>query len=529
MYTNPYHNANPYSPVQDPSVPKPVYSARDSAFAWLSILFGYLFCRVVPVTARPLGTSLLILGLFITAYAILGLSKVKIPFLYILSSISALSMAAVPLVTDSALLENLAFMYAMAGYCYFIYAALGNTLEKGFSNYAPVDFIKAVFVIPFRSCKALFPAIGSSMSKKGGKVVLKVLAGFLIAIVPTVTILGFLSYDKGFTDLLDKLSWKDFEPASHLGSLILAIPLAMYGFGLYISAGRKPAADSFTADNCRRMAGKVRIMPQITAVAAVLPVLFLYVVFFISQWQYYVSGFTGVLPENFSYAQYAREGFFQLCSVSVINLLIILAIVLVMKRKENGKAPLLKLLCVVFCLCTLVLISTAVAKLIMYIEIYGLTQKRVFAMWLMAVIAIVYIIIALGQFLPKIRPAAASMAVCIVMFTALSLCNVNTQIAQYNVDRYLDGTLESVDVDALTELGDSAVPAMVQLLQAIDDDPEEQMLYQEIYDTLERKAKRIRLGFTDESIFAFDIPHHKAKQALLSYGFVLEEPQEETP
>lgn len=527
---NPYSNPAPYQPTEQNSAAPYPYSVPDSVFAWLSLLFGYLFCRVLPVTEHPLGGFLLIVGLFICAAVILLIKKVRCTLLQVLSALSALVIAAALILTDSDFLVDLSFTYAIACYCYFIYAAFGNSLAPGFSDFAPVDFLKAIFAMPFTALKALFPAIASNTSKTGGKLLLRIVVGLALAFIPTLIILGFLTYDAEFVKLLDKMTIENFDIGSHLASLLFALPLAMYGFGLYSASMEKKLQNKLTAESCREMARKSRIMPQLTAVFAVLPILFVYVVFFISQWQYYVSGFTGVLPENFSYAEYAREGFFQLCSVSVINLIIILAIMLLMRRNASGKAPLLKLLTVIFCLCTLVLISTAVAKLVMYIDMYGLTQKRVYAMWLMAVIALVYIIIALGQFMPRIRPAAASMAVCIILFGALALGNVNTNIAQYNVDRYLSGSLESVDVDALRKLGDSAVPAMVQLLQQAEEHPEDprypQSLREELHKYLSRQALYIRNGMFDETLFGFNLPHYRAKQALKEYGFDLEPPKE---
>ena len=54
------------------------------------------------------------------------------------------------------------------------------------------------------------------------------------------------------------------------------------------------------------------------------------------------------------------------------------------------------------------------------------------------------------------------------MFAGLAVCNVNALCAQYNADRYLSGTLETIDVQAMQELGDSAVPSLVRLVTEMD-------------------------------------------------------------
>ena len=57
----------------------------------------------------------------------------------------------------------------------------------------------------------------------------------------------------------------------------------------------------------------------------------------------------------------------------------------------------------------------------------------------------------------------------VVMFAALSLGGTDSFIAKYNVDRYLDGDTESIDIDALVDLGDAGVPQLVRLAEYFDE------------------------------------------------------------
>ncbi len=502
-------------PMFSPQPPKPAYSPVDTAFAWLSLLFAFLFCQAVPVTSHPLGSFLLILAMFASGFVILRLKKAKLRPVCILSALSSLVIGSALLLTNTAFLINLSMIYCLGSFCYFLYAALGNRIEEGFSDYIYIDFIKILFILPFRSFVAIFPAIFNKSSGRGALLPIKILAGVLIAIIPTSLVFLFLSYDSGFMKILDDLFSFTFADFAHtLASLYFTLPLAMYGFGLYASADKKRLNDKITADSCRKVLQKTKILPQLTALVAVLPIVFLYVVFFISQWKYYISGFTGVLPEGFSYAEYARQGFFELCAVSVINLVLIAAMAFFIKRGKNGGSVIMKLVAAVFCICTLILISTAVAKLVMYINSYGLTQKRIYAMWLMALIAIIFPIIAISQFLRKRKTVALCLTVAIVMFAGLSVCNVNALCARYNADRYLSGTLETLDVEAMDELGDSAIPSLVRvasspnmkkdtkLKQAIDG-----ILFDKLVELREEKF----------SVFAFNLPSALAKAALKDY------------
>ena len=77
----------------------------------------------------------------------------------------------------------------------------------------------------------------------------------------------------------------------------------------------------------------------------------------------------------------------------------------------------------------------------------------------MAVLTRVFVLVIVKQFVPRLRLIVLSMAVCVGMFTLLGLSDVEGQIAAYNVDRYLAGTLEEPD---FAGLGDSAVPEKIR-------------------------------------------------------------------
>ncbi|MBQ2813234.1 MAG: DUF4173 domain-containing protein, partial [Clostridia bacterium] len=291
----------------------------------------------------------------------------------------------------------------------------------------------------------------------------------VVAIIPASLALSLLSYDEGFKEIVDKIfSFKTEDISYHIICLVFGIPVGMCIFSLFISGTDNKPSRIFTKENFIKVSDKIRIAPLVTVLAAVIPLLAVYAVFFFSQRQYYVSGFTGVLPDNFSYAQYAREGFFELCKVSLINLTVIVLITQLIKKGKASEIT-VKLLTVVFSAVTFLLIATAMSKLIMYIDRYGLTQKRVYAAWFMAVIAVVFLIITLSRFIKKISWIPTCACVVIVAFAGLALCNVDRQIAKFNVERYIDGTVKVVDAEALNSLGDAAIPEMAKLITYLDE------------------------------------------------------------
>ncbi len=507
----------PPAPSFTPPAPR-AYSTVESMFAWACLLAGYLLCRLVPVTDAPLGGFLFILGLFAVTLIVLHMKGCSCSANAWCAAGSAVVAGAAPLFCAEPFLNRLCFWYALAAYAYTVHAIAGNTLRKGISDLVLIDTFKAAIVMPFCAHANVFAALFSGKAKTGGKAAAKVLVGLLLALVPTAVVLGLLSYDSGFSELLNKLFDFDlFDVFSHLVSIAFGIPIGMYLFGMFIANVDHEGANIVTEEHCTAAAAKCRVISPLTVTAATVPLLLVYVIFFISQWQYYVAGFTGELPEGFSYASFAREGFFRLCAVSVINLAMILLALLVTKRAEDRPSLLLRIITPLYSVSTLVLIATAIAKMVMYIDTYGLTQKRVYATWFMAMLAVVFVLIAVGRFVPRMKTVFVCTAVCVVMFAGLSLSNVNGIIADYNVDRYLSGDLKTVDIEALEELDEAAVPALCRLYDTyVDSGKTTNSKYFRVKNILEAQASVLQ----DADVWSFTVPQAKAEQALRDVGMM---------
>ncbi|MBR5218603.1 MAG: DUF4173 domain-containing protein [Clostridia bacterium] len=504
-----------------PVKPQREYKGFESVFAWLCLFAGYLFCKAFPVRSNPLGGFILILFLFIVSTAILKIKGAKFGALPVIAAISAVAVSSALVLSANRTVCFFAYAYAIVIYCYYLYAVTGNSVKKGFTDFIAIDFIKALIVMPFESLGSLFKALFSGKAKKGGKFVLKIIVGIALASVPTAIVVGLLSYDDNFWNLLKKIFDIDgFDIFSHITSIIFGIPVGMYLFGAFISASDNKCTGHMTEDSCSNAYKKMKIAPAVTVIAAVLPLLFLYVVFFISQWSYYMSGFTGILPESFSYAEYAREGFFQLCLVSVINLMVISAVIVFMRRNNKANTVFLKIISIIFSVFTLVLIATAISKLVMYIDFYGLTPKRVHAAWFMSVLAVIFVLIIIRQFAKKLNAVAVSIAVLVIMFAAIALPDVDGFIAEYNVDRYLNGTLETVDIYAMEDLGLSAVPQMVRLAEVLEENKEDPVLYVDIMDFL--RQMEVDYFVEDPRLFSYTVPYVRAREALKSIGIIKE-------
>lgn len=491
-----------YPPAYQPVPPSPVGKfcpdGYDTVFAWLIFIFGYLFCRSIISDAIGLG-AFIVSALWCAAVPVYlrlkGKKQSAWNILYVLLSVAFTS---VYFISDNVFIKLLVTLYVLISMMYYMLFAQRGGFIKGDFVY---DLIKAVIVLPFRRFSRIFPSAFCFRGKKGGKLG-QALLGIGIAIIPTSIVLALLyNADEGFASLLDKIfdisSW---NIGQNLLWLWFGIPLAMYIFGGMISGANGEGEELMKPEQTEKFTRSLRFIPAVASYVSVIPVCAVYVLFMAVQSSYIFGGFSSVRPQELTYAQYAREGFGQLCAAAAFNLLIILCLILFTKRPEDKKPLAQKLFVILLSLLTLLLIATATAKLVMYIDAYGLTAARIYPGWFMALLTATFILIIVKQIFNNFNYFLALFLAFVSLFAVLCFSDVDARIAQYNVNAYVTGKLEKIDLDELSGLSASAVPYIVPLLE--DEDAEV-------------RAKAKTLFFSDDelketlnslSIWKYDLP-----------------------
>lgn len=156
---------------------------------------------------------------------------------------------------------------------------------------------------------------------------------------------------------------------------------------------------------------------------------FVYLIFCYIQIVYLFGGF-GTLPEDYTYASYAREGFFQLVFVCLINLSLVL--ICVKRFRENR---LLKGILTFISICTYIMIASSAYRMILYIQVYYLTFLRIFVLWALLVIFLLMtgaIIMIYNQNFPLVKYC---LIVVTVFYLIFSFAHPDYWIARYNLER----------------------------------------------------------------------------------------------
>lgn len=191
----------------------------------------------------------------------------------------------------------------------------------------------------------------------------------------------------------------------------------------------------------------------------------IYTLFIFIQFRYLFSG--SALPYGLSYTEYARQGFFELLALSVINVLIIVITVSLTKSYEKKKFTLG--LCLYLCTVTLIMLASSFYRMKLYSDFDGLTRLRLYVFIFLVFEAAGLIFTFIYILKPRFNPIAVYMLICLVYYTSINLIPVDYIIAETQVNRYITGKRE--DIDYVFYLSPDAAPAL-EKLYSFTDSPE---------------------------------------------------------
>lgn len=341
---------------------------------------------------------------------------------------------------------------------------LGNYL----SNICNVICTSLIYVFnPFMDFAAYRKEKCIAANKKEGKGKY-VLFGTLIALPLLLVILLLLgSADAVFGNLLDKLfsfeideSWG--KRAFQTGALFLFAFFSSYCLMCRLSNR-----------NLKENLPDKRTAEPVIAITFTGILSFVYAVFCLIQ-VIYLFGGLGTLPADYTYASYAREGFFQLVFVCIINL----SMVLICKKRFRENI-ILKAILTFICGCTYIMILSSTYRMILYIQVYQLTFLCVFVLWALLVIFLLVtgaLVMIYKDDFPLVKYYVVTVTVLYLIF---SFSHPDYWIARYNLNHSYtisqgeDGNIyyglaENQDFHYLRRLSLDAAPAIFDKMEEIE-------------------------------------------------------------
>ncbi|MER5774056.1 DUF4173 domain-containing protein [Streptomyces sp. NPDC002039] len=264
----------------------------------------------------------------------------------------------------------------------------------------------------------------------------------------------FASADAAFADLLGGLT-----PDVSVGESPLRVALFLVGALCALSVARTAAAPP-RWDRVATTPGKPRSRLEWALPLVVLNLLF--AGFIAVQLAVLFGGYDKVLDRtDLPYAEYARQGFWQLLWATVFVLAVIALALRWAPRGGAGDRRFVRVVLGTLCLLTLVVVASAVRRMDLYVDAYGLTRLRLSVvtveLWLGLVIVL---LMAAGVFGGRwlARAVVGSAAATVLVFGLMSPDGI---IAETNVARYTSD--EKIDVEYFRHLSADAAPALDRL------------------------------------------------------------------
>ncbi|VAW30854.1 hypothetical protein MNBD_CHLOROFLEXI01-4045, partial [hydrothermal vent metagenome] len=189
------------------------------------------------------------------------------------------------------------------------------------------------------------------------------------------------------------------------------------------------------------------------------------------QFTYLFGGVANVTEAGYTFADYARRGFFELLTVAILTMLLVLGLNWLARRESKGQIRLFNGLGSLLIGLVLVMLVSAWRRMALYEAAFGYTELRLIVYVCMAWLAVTLLWFLLTLWARPDRFAIGALLAVMGFLMTLNLINPDAFIAQQNLDRYV--TTGDLDVVYLATLSNDAVPQLLRGLNLTIGDEEE--------------------------------------------------------
>jgi len=473
---------------------------RELAYGGVTLLLSILLCNFVFYGGFHLAFGILAAGAILCAWVYLRKSGCKFGWyeksLLVLSLVICLGFGR----SDDFFVKFVMLLFLFTAVNLALCIAAGQNRRDPQGALSLLDASRAFYMLGLGRMGR--SAVGFSTGiRRGGQTTRRIGAvgtGLLVSI-PILAVMIFLlmSADAAFEGLMDLLP--DFELEEYLMSGLWGFFLAwmLYSRGVSLAKNSRPEV-AFR---------KARGANALTVNTVLIMVCLMYTVYLLSQLAYFSGGLSGILPQGYTLAEYARRGFFEMAWLCAINLgILCLTIWLI---REERLPRLTKIAGTFLAVITVFLILTASAKMFLYIGSYGLTRLRVLTEVIMLWLALTTVLVTIRLFRQGFGYMKALVITATILGALVFWVDVNTVVASYNVRAYQAGKLETVDVSHIGTLGSAGIPWLMELAE--DEDPQVAEMARDI---LERRGNDAEIYYAVEDFRSWNYCRAQAEQLL---------------
>ncbi|MHC5217772.1 DUF4153 domain-containing protein [Enterococcus sp. LJL128] len=436
--------------------PKPTlqFETKDIIFSVVSILIAFFALEMIVQNRGGVWVTLLT-GIFCLAVFIYGKSQ-KLTMKWYHFGFMAFNLL---LGISFSLFENKLLLgtnglFLFMSCMYWVLVLSGSRRTGRLDDQLIFDYLDGFLLRPLKDFSASF-SIYQSIGK-GNKNLKYMLAGIAVSLPVVLVVVSLLAgadtmFDHFIYQLVGSISENVME---NLITFIFAVPI---GFYLFLCIYR-----NMKKSQVRHFALPLLKGPDVLFWTILTIFISIYLLFFGTAIYGYLSFSKGSFAGQ-SLSDYAREGFFQLLAVALINVLIF-GVINMFSSNSKGIKVGLTLIGVE----TLGLVVLGLAKMKLYIDSFGLTVLRFNTSWFMLLlfVCVCVFIAALWQQFNYLRLIVLLLGSCMLFF---SFRNSGKEIINYNYEHYQQGNLSELDVSVFYTLGVAAVPDAVKIYEETDD------------------------------------------------------------
>ena len=348
-----------------------------------------------------------------------------------------------------------------------------------------------------------------------------ILRGVLIAI-PLLVIFGLLfsAADPIFSERVSgAFSWLRIEITDEfVAQVVLVLLFTYFGFGALwhaLTKTQQPQPVEPDQPLVRPFLG----MTESTIILVSLIVLF--GAFVLVQVRYFFGGGANISAEGYTYAEYARRGFFELVVVALFTWLVHYGLASFTRRETRRERTTFTLLGILLLLLTGVILVSAFQRLSLYEAAYGFTRDRLVAHIFMIFIGLALVVSIVLEVTRGLKHMALSLLLGLLAFSlTLTFVNVDATIARQNIEHAVAGhPLDAAYLAGMT-ISEDAVP---ELFRFFDSDKLSLELYDELGKVITcRKARYWDQWFYDRFWASQHASRAKALELYLAHDQALD-------
>lgn len=233
-----------------------------------------------------------------------------------------------------------------------------------------------------------------------------------------------------------------------------------------------------------------------------------YALFAVVQFSYFFAGGSAVLPDGVTYAEYARRGFAELVTVTVINFSLLMITLHGADRTNRIMDRLLRGLLALLIVFTGVMLCSAFMRLSLYELAYGYTITRVLVRAFMIFLAVLFAIALYKLWNDRLQLLQPYAVVAIAAYVLINYIQVDAVVASGNLKRY--EATGRIDAAYLSRLSYEAAPYLIELYTKY---PEAEGAKEAILHMKERAEGERELSWTE-----FNVSKKKASSMLQAAG-----------